>query len=234
MKIRVESLRVLMLLLIVSCLLGCGGDSQSNENRKETSPPPPSFNVSGTITAAGRFVTDSDVNDPAADYIPNDTFAQAQKLPNPVVVGGYVNFLQTGPQGRSFANGDPSDFFSVDLAAGQVITLYISEATGAQFDLALYDANQALIDASLGPAAVESVTAPADGTYFAEVRAVRLHVQPDHRAACTGCSEKRSAAERRVCAGGGHRSLPCTAARLRPGPECRRHRHEDQGRGSRT
>ena len=171
MKIRAGKLRVLTLLLVVSCLLGCGGDSQSNETRKGTSPPP-SFNVSGTITAAGRFVTDSDVNDPAADYIPNDTFAQAQKLPNPVVVGGYVNFLQTGPQGRSFANGDPSDFFSIDLAAGQVITLYVSEATGAQLDLTLYDANQALIDASLGPAAVESVTAPADGTYFVEVRAV--------------------------------------------------------------
>jgi serine protease len=162
-----------MMLFIVSCLLGCGGDSQSNEARKGTSPPlPPSSNVSGTVTAAGRFVTDSDVNDPAADYIPNDTFAQAQKLPNPVVVGGYVNVLKTGPQGRSFTNGDPADFFSVDLAAGQVITLYVSGATGADLDLALYDANQALVDASIGPAAVESVSAPADGTYFVEVRAV--------------------------------------------------------------
>ena len=150
-------------------ILGCSfdGDDSSKSSPQLLSA------VSGTITAAGRFVTDSDVNDPAADYIPNDTFAQAQKLTNPVVVGGYVNLVQTGPQGRSFANGDPTDFFSVDLAAGQVITLYIiSEATGAQFDLALYDANQALIDASLGPAAVESVTAPADGTYFVEVRAV--------------------------------------------------------------
>jgi serine protease len=173
MKIRAGLLRVLMLLVIVSCLLGCGGDSQSNEVRKGTSPPPPSsFNVSGTITASANFVADSDVNDPAAVYIPNDTFAQAQTLPNPVVVGGYVNVQHTGPQGRSFANGDPSDFFSVDLASGQVITLYVSESAGVELDLALYDAGQALVDESLGPAAVESVSAPADGTYFVEVRAV--------------------------------------------------------------
>ena len=172
MKIRLGSLRVLMLLVIVSCLLGCGGDSQSNEVRKGTSPLPSSFNVSGTITASANFVADSDVNDPAAVYIPNDTFAQAQTLPNPVVVGGYVNVQHTGPEGRSFANGDPSDFFSVDLASGQVITLYVSEPAGAELDLALYDASQALVDESLGPAAVESVSAPADGTYFVEVRAV--------------------------------------------------------------
>jgi serine protease len=169
MKIRVGSLRVLMVLVIVSCLFGCGGDSQSNETRKA---PQPSSNISGTITASARFVTDSDVNDPATAYLPNDTFAQAQKLPNPVVVGGYVNLPETGPEGRSFASGDPSDFFSLDLAAGQVITLYVSEATGVQLDLVLYDANQTLIDASLGPAAVESVTAPADGSYFVEVQAV--------------------------------------------------------------
>jgi hypothetical protein len=78
----------------------------------------------------------------------------------------------TGPEGRSFASGDPSDFFSLDLAAGQVITLYVSEAADAQLDLALYDASQALVDAAFGPAAVESVTAPADGAYFVEVRAV--------------------------------------------------------------
>jgi len=149
-------------------ILGCAfdGDDSSKSSPQLLSA------VSGTITVAGRFVTDSDVNDPAADYIPNDTFAQAQKLPNPVVVGGYVNLMQTGPQGRSFTNGDPTDFFSVDLAAGQVITLYVSETTGAQLDLALYDANQALVDMSLGPAAVESVTAPADGNYLVEVKSV--------------------------------------------------------------
>jgi serine protease len=164
----VKTWRFLVLLGMVLVVLGCGFDGDDRSN----SPQQLSSNVSGTITAAARFVADSDVNDPAAAYIPNDTFAQAQKIPNPVVVGGYVNLPQTGSPGRSSPNGDPTDFFSVDLAAGQVITLYISDATIAQLDLALYDANEALVDESLGPAAVESVAAPADGTYFVEVRAV--------------------------------------------------------------
>jgi hypothetical protein len=43
MKIRVRSLRVLMLLVIVSCISGCGGNSQSNETRKGTNTPPPPY-----------------------------------------------------------------------------------------------------------------------------------------------------------------------------------------------
>ena len=226
----VKKLSVFVFWGMALIILGCSfdGDDSSKSSPQLLSA------VSGTITAAGRFVTDSDVNDPAADYIPNDTFAQAQKLPNPVVLGGYVNLVQTGPQGRSFANGDPTDFFSVDLAAGQVITLYISEATGAQFDLALYDANQALIDASLGPAAVESVTAPADGTYFVEVRAVggasMYNLTVGQPAPAAAKNALRLSDE--FVPGRGHRSLPCTATRLRPGPERRCHRHEDQGRDS--
>ena len=164
----VRKLAVFGLLGMALTILGCSfdGDDRSNSTQQLSS------NLSGTITAAARFVADSDVNDPVAAYIPNDTFAQAQVLPNPVVVGGYVNLPQTGPPGRSLTNGDPLDFFSVDLAAGQAITLYVSEATGVHLDLALYDANQALVDESLGPAAVELVAAPTDGTYFVEVRAV--------------------------------------------------------------
>lgn len=161
-------LAIVVLVSMAPIVLGCSfdGDDRSNSHRQQSS------NVSGTITAAARFVADSDVNDPAATYMPNDAFALAQRIPNPVVIGGYVNLPQTGTEGRSFTNGDPADFFSVDLAAGQAITLYVSEAGIAHLDLALYDANQVLVDESLGPAAVESVSAPADGTYFVEVRAV--------------------------------------------------------------
>lgn len=38
---RAGLLRVLMLLVVVSCISGCGGDSQSNETRKGPPPPPP-------------------------------------------------------------------------------------------------------------------------------------------------------------------------------------------------
>jgi len=65
----VKKLSFLVFWGLALVILGCGFDGDD----RSTPPPPPSFNVSGTITAAGRFVTDSDVNDPAADYIPNDT-----------------------------------------------------------------------------------------------------------------------------------------------------------------
>jgi serine protease len=150
--------------------LGCGFDGDDRSNSARRSSP----GASGTITVAVRFLADSDVNDPAAAYIPNDSFAQAQSLPNPVVLGGYVNLPQTGGEGRSFVNGDPVDYFSVDLTAGQAISLYVRDAPGADLDLALYDANQTLVDASVGPASVATVTAPAAGSYFVEVRAVSL------------------------------------------------------------
>jgi serine protease len=151
-------------------MIGCGFDGDDRSNSDSEQRPP--AGISGTITAAARFVVDSDVNDTAATSVPNDGFAQAQELPNPAVVGGYVNLAQTGSPGRSFANGDPADVFSVDLAAGQAINLFTGEPAGAELDLSLYDASQTLVDASLGPAAVKSVTAPAAGAYFVEVRAV--------------------------------------------------------------
>lgn len=153
--------------VVALVVLGCAfdGDDRSKSARQ------PSGSASGTITASVRFAADGDVNDPAADYIPNDSFAQAQKLPNPVILGGYVNLPQTGFAGRSSTNGDPSDFFAVDLSTGQAITLYISDSSEADLDLVLYDANQTIVDAAVGPAAVKSLTAAVDGTYFVEVRA---------------------------------------------------------------
>jgi serine protease len=165
---RVNTLADFILWAIVLAFLGCGFDGDDRSN----SPQQLSFEVSGTVTAAARFVADSDVNDPAANRLPNDSFAQAQELPNPVVLGGYVNLPQTGIQGRSYINGDPSDFFTVDLSAGQAINLVTGQATGAELDLVLYDGNQTPIERILGPAVRKSVTAPANGTYFVEVQVV--------------------------------------------------------------
>ena len=63
--------------------------------------------LGGTGTVAGNLLvptisrSDSDVNDPfALPFVPNDTDQQAQIMPNPVVIGGYVNVAESGP-GRS-------------------------------------------------------------------------------------------------------------------------------------
>ena len=108
-----------------------------------------------------------------ATYAPNDNFIEAQELPNPVILGGYVNLAGTGPDGRSKSSGDESDFFRVSLIAGQIISLFIAaNPTLADLDLYLYDDLEIQLDAAMGTGSRESLVAPADGTYFIEVRAL--------------------------------------------------------------
>jgi serine protease len=152
--------------LVWASFAGCGGGGGSSSTS-----PPPTYTVSGRIQAADSAVIDSDVNDPSAEDIPNNDFGQAQSLPNPAILGGYVNTAGKGSEGRSFASGDLSDFFVVDLTQGQTIALFVAEE-GADLDLALYDEHQTVVDTAVGPAAVESLTIPSDGRYYIEVSAV--------------------------------------------------------------
>jgi serine protease len=165
-KIKVYT--VALALVFAGCGSGGGGSDQ------EKSGPEPSsltFTLSGIIQAPDNAFIDSDVNDPLATYAPNDNFIDAQKLPSPVILGGYVNLAGTGPSGRSQISGDGSDFFRVSLIAGQIITLFIAaNPTLVDLDLYLYDDLETQIDAAMGPGSLESLVAPADGDYFIEVR----------------------------------------------------------------
>jgi serine protease len=153
----------LEIMLLGAIFVGCGGGSSSSS--------PSTYTVSGRIQAPDSAVIDSDVNDPAAQDIPNNDFGESQSLPNPAIVGGYVNTPGKGYEGRSFASGDPSDFFVADLTRGQTIELFVAEQ-GADLDLVLYDDNQVEVDETVGPSAVESLIVPGDGRYFIEVRSV--------------------------------------------------------------
>ena len=135
----------------------------------------------GTSTIAGRLLvptisrSDGDVNDPFAPFAPNDSDLQAQIMPNPVVIGGYVNIPGAGEPGQSFANGDPEDWYRMDLVAGQVIELVIPSASaivgGDDADLRLFDSNLVIRGDSDGTGQVEQITVPASGTYFIRVLA---------------------------------------------------------------
>ena len=90
--------------------------------------------------------SDSDVNDPDAFFAPNNTRAQAQVMPNPVVIGGFVSEDGFGVPGSRFLQDvDRQDFYRVDLLAGQVIELVIPSASalpgGDDADLFLVDLN---------------------------------------------------------------------------------------------
>jgi len=130
------------------------------------------YTLSGTITAASNTAIDSDVNDPKSDYTPNDTAEQAQPLPTPVTLGGYVNKPRTGEDGRSFVQGDENDVFRADLLADERIVLNIAAPIlDADLDLYLYDAaSLELIDSAIARIArTETLAAPDAGAYLIQV-----------------------------------------------------------------
>ena len=136
--------------------------------------------VSGQLLVPATSRSDGDVNDPFAPLAPNDRDLQAQVMPNPVVIGGYVNEPGAGPEGRSSAIGDELDFYRMELLAGQTIELVMPSATadGDDADLFLFKVSQAPIDendepvaSSLGTGQVEVIDVPAapdggDDEYF--------------------------------------------------------------------
>jgi serine protease len=132
---------------------------------------PQKYTVSGTIQAPDNTAVDSDINDPAAPYASNDSEENAQPLPNPVILGGYVNIAGAGPSGRSLSGGDPVDFYLVDIAAGQQITLSIADPFSGDLDLFFINNDTSEIGSSEGTGAIETLTAPSSGSYFIIVHA---------------------------------------------------------------
>jgi serine protease len=132
---------------------------------------PQKYTVSGTIQAPDNTAVDSDINDPAAPYASNDVEENAQSLPNPVILGGYVNIAGAGPSGRSLSGGDPVDYFLVDIAAGQQITLSIADPFSGDLDLFFINNDTSEIGSSEGTGAIETLTAPSSGSYFIIVHA---------------------------------------------------------------
>ena len=132
--------------------------------------------VSGRITPSSGSRVDSDVNDPASTYAPNDEFSTAQALPNPVVLGGYVSVTGTGNTGDRFASaGDNKDYFYLQLAPGQVINLTLGE-NQSDLNLCLYDENEMMLECSEGGIGIdEGLTVPTNFTgakdFYIEVSA---------------------------------------------------------------
>lgn len=143
-------------LFTASCVEHAGGNSSGSASGSVDSSV-----VSGVISINNTTATDSDINDSKAPSISNDTIAQAQILPNPVTLGGYVNVPGKGQAGNSQLSGDALDIFHVDLKAGQVVTLTLgASAQTNDLDLVLLDASMKVIDGSFGVGSSESLTIP--------------------------------------------------------------------------
>ncbi len=166
-------------LLLAACGGGGAKKAPPGSNVGNTTGSPTTYTLTGTITAPPFSLVDSDVNDPAAPYAPNDAIARAQPVSNPVTVGGYVNAPGTGPVGRSRQGGDVSDFYAVRLNAGQQVTLHVGDtvvgargtAEPVDLDLYLRDSSGTVVNAALGPGDFLQVDVANDGDYFVEVAA---------------------------------------------------------------
>lgn len=157
---------------------GGGGDSPANPAPpaiEEPSPPPPApeagFRLSGQVVASSSQMVDGDTNDPNQPVTPNDSLSDAQPLPNPVTLGGYVNLPGEGEDGRSRDSGDKEDFYAIDLLAGQAVTLLVADATVADADLYLYDDAGDIVDFSIETGEIETVTVERSGHYRINVSA---------------------------------------------------------------
>ncbi len=157
------------------CLLlaaGCGGGGGSSP--PDPPPPPAAARVSGSLLVPADARTDSDTNTRLATPVRNDGFAGAQRLPNPVLLGGYANVAGAGPPGPLQAGGDLDDYYRVSLLQGQAIELSVAGTTdGANdLDLELYSATGELLDGSYGTRSLERLVAGATGEHYVRVLAV--------------------------------------------------------------
>lgn len=151
---------------------GCGGGG---------TPAPASYTVSGVITAALNSAVDGDVNDPLAPYKTNSSIDAPQPIPNPVVLGGYVNVASCGTNGRSKLTGDARDYFLVSLQAGQTVTLVTAQFGSGTLPcgnnnlaLSLYRQSDTTTPVqSVSGAASLSIPVPAADNYIVDVQALQ-------------------------------------------------------------
>lgn len=136
--------------------------------------------ISGRVRATEQTYVDGDTNDPMSPLSANNSGPQAQVIGNPSMTGGFVANTPTGDtqSGDRFASAsDVSDFYRVNLQAGQKVLLEIGDwADGdVDLDLFLYSDLGAQLDFSEGVSDVEAVEAPLDGSYWVEVYAYSGH-----------------------------------------------------------
>ncbi len=155
----VSAVAIGSLLLLVACGGGGGGGGGS-------ALPPSSVTISGTVFAAAGNRIDSDVLDPRTTPVSNDTISQAQAIAGPAVVGGYVD------------SADTSDFYQVDLVAGERVILSLPgdvvddvvQNPAIEIRFNLYDGGQTQINSVVADRRSTALSVSADGTYFIEVR----------------------------------------------------------------
>ncbi len=159
-----------------------GGGTASRTAPIDVVPASGNFSLSGHIQVLPSSAIDSDVNDPSAPLTRNNAFTQAQSLPNPVSLGGYMNLPMQGRPGALQGGGDTTDKFRVSFAGGENVLLTVANPN-VDVSMLLLDANQVVVDATLVNGGSGALSVPAAGDYFVVIgRAERRHVvRTEHR-----------------------------------------------------
>ncbi len=147
------------------------------------------FSVSGTISATNNSRVDVDVNDPSRQdktnasttFITNNIFDDAQRLPNPTILNGFISRDPAGAPSSGNSNfefdADFNDYYAVYLLENQFVSLRIADfnpsfPTAVDVDLYLYDSDLVLIGASnASNSPLESVSTLTEGEYLIQVNA---------------------------------------------------------------
>ncbi|WP_163133329.1 S8 family peptidase [Agarivorans sp. Alg241-V36] len=164
-------MKAIVAVLLSTILLACGGGGSGGEDDSAR------YTVSGVANVLTNTVVDSDVNDPNALYVSNNSYSRAQVIPPIAVVSGYLASHFTGVSGDRFANlNDSEDIYRVNLESGQTLFLEIADWAGIQsdndFDLALIkvDTEEEVIS-SVGDRKTELITVEETGSYYIKVYA---------------------------------------------------------------
>lgn len=169
-------LKTILFLSALLLLAACSDDENSSTSSGGSSggSSVSGFTVTGRLVVASNVDADHDTNDLNAPTLAsNNSFSTAQSIANPAIVGGHVNVAGSGNSGRTRVSGDVSDFYAVNLQAGQLVTLFIANVTqrGVDLDLHLYNSNGQIIDGSINTGLNESLLIRSGGPHVLEVRA---------------------------------------------------------------
>ncbi|MEW8223788.1 MAG: PPC domain-containing protein, partial [Candidatus Thiodiazotropha taylori] len=179
MKLTEKLSKIVLILLVSGIIAACGGGggggSDDDDGGDSGDGGSTSGSISGQISVPGYVVTDSDVNDDQTTPVANQPANNAQSVPNPVNIGGYVNVAGTGAAGNLRASGDPDDYYLVNLTSGQTLVLNIGDIDvgGVDLDLYLFDVNNLSnpVASSIGTSKFETIVVPSDGQYYVIVHA---------------------------------------------------------------
>lgn len=172
------ALTTLILCALTASCGGGGGGSSTQGDAGGKDPIGKGVKLSGTSTAPGGIVADSDLNDPAADYAPNDSIAEAQIAPNPGTVVGYLSAAGFGDDdGRFATERDKRDVYRMPLAAGQTIRVEMADwkegdaDDNQDIDIYLYNSDGVAVQSAEGGDATEVLRVTKSGDYYVTLQA---------------------------------------------------------------